>query len=89
MPKYNVDKEFWLGGLKQLVGSTVTLTEKQAKYLKHVVSRVGDKVPATAPAEAEAVVEPATEIEAPAAGVSVTEKPAKRLRKADADGAAN
>ena len=84
MPKYHVDKEIWLGGLKKPVGSVVELKEAPAKYLSHAVSKVGDQAPAAAPS-----VEAAPEPEAPAAGVSVTEKPVKAKRKADADGAAN
>jgi hypothetical protein len=84
MPKYNVDKEIWIAGIKKPVGSQVDMTEAQAKYLKHALSKVGDEAPAAAPA-----VEAAAAPEATVAGVSVTEKPAKAKRKADADGAAD
>ena len=69
MPKYNVDKEIWLSGLKQPVGSVVTLAEAQAKYLSHALSKVEDQPAAPAAKKASAKkAEPAaavvTEVEA-------------------------
>lgn len=77
MPKYNVDKEIWLGGLKQPVGSVVTLAEAQAKYLGHALTKVEDQT--AAPAAKKAAAKKA---DAPATAV-VTEVEAK------ADGAGN
>ena len=68
MPQYPVDKEIWLGGLKQPVGKVVTLTEGQAKYLGHALTKVEDK-PAPTAKKAKAAA-------APAAGAVVTEAPA-------------
>jgi hypothetical protein len=78
MPKYNVDKEIWLGGLKQPVGTVVTLAEAQAKYLSHALTKVEDK-----PVEATAAKKPAAK--KAAAGAVVSEQPAE----ADANGAGN
>jgi hypothetical protein len=39
MPKYEVNAEFWWKGLKAAVGSLVTMTEAEAKYLSHVVTK--------------------------------------------------
>lgn len=76
MPKYTVDKEIWLGGLKQPVGSVVTLAEAQAKYLGHALTKVEDKPEAPVAKKAAAKkAEPATAV--------VTEVEAKT------DGAAN
>ncbi|WFU52313.1 hypothetical protein QA639_21645 [Bradyrhizobium pachyrhizi] len=76
MPQYIVDKEIWLAGLKQPVGKVVTLTEGQAKYLGHALSKAEDK-----PAAPAAPAKKAKTAAAPAAGAVVTETPA--------DGAAN
>ncbi|MEY9435935.1 hypothetical protein [Bradyrhizobium elkanii] len=70
MPQYTVDKEIWLGGLKQPVGKVVTLTEGQAKYLGHALTKVEDKPAPAAPAKK------AKTAAAPAAGAVVTEAPA-------------
>jgi hypothetical protein len=78
MPKYNVEKAIWLGGLKQAAGSVVTLTEAQAKYWGHALSKVEDK-----PAEAAPVTKKAAK-KADAAGAVVTEQP-----EATANGAGN
>jgi hypothetical protein len=77
MPNYNVDKAIWLGGLKQAAGSVVTLTEAQAKYWGHALSKVEDK-PAAAPVAKKAAKK------ADAAGVVVSEQ-----SEAPADGAGN
>lgn len=68
MPKYNVEKAIWLGGLKKEVGSVVTLTESQAKYWGHALTKVEDK-PAAAPVAKKAAAKKA---DAPATAV-VTE----------------
>lgn len=77
MPKYNVDKAIWLGGLKQAAGSVVTLTEAQAKYWGHALSKVEDQ-----PAVTVAKKATAKKVDAPATAV-VTEVEAKT------DGAGN
>lgn len=69
MPKYNVDKAIWLNGLKQPVGSVVTLTEAHAKYWGHALSKVEDKPAAP-------VAKKAAAKKADAAGAVVTEAPA-------------
>ena len=51
MPKYSVDREFWWKGLKQEVGSTVTMTEAEARYLTHVITPVAAVAAAPAPAK--------------------------------------
>lgn len=79
MPKYNVDKAIWLGGLLQAAGSVVTLTEAQAKYWSHALSKVEDK-----PAAAAAPVAKKAAKKTDAAGAVVTEQ-----SEAPADGAGN
>jgi hypothetical protein len=73
MPTYNVDKPFWYKGLLQEIGTAITMTVAEAKYLAHVVSK----------AAVAAVSDPPKQVAAPPApqplGVAVTE---------DADGAA-
>jgi hypothetical protein len=69
MPKYNVDKGFWLKGVKIEAGTTVHLREAEAKYLGHAVSLV-DK-PKAAAVEAAPAVEVVAET--PMVSASVTE----------------
>ncbi|MDB5610654.1 MAG: hypothetical protein JWP25_7554 [Bradyrhizobium sp.] len=61
MPKYSVDREFWWKGLKREVGSTVTMTETEAKYLTHVITPVAAIAapPALAKVSRKATVAPA------------------------------
>jgi hypothetical protein len=49
MPKYSVNREFWWKGLKREAGSTVTMTEAQAKYLTHILTPVAAIAAAPAP----------------------------------------
>lgn len=67
MPKYTVDKEIWIGGLKQPVGTVINLTESQAKYWGHALSKGEDKPAAPVAKKA------AKAAAAPAAGAVVTE----------------
>jgi hypothetical protein len=79
MPKYNVEKAIWLGGLLQAAGSVVTLTESQAKYWGHALSKVEDQ-----PAAVAAPVAKKAAKKTEAAGPVVTEQ-----SEAPADGAGN
>ncbi|MEH2517485.1 hypothetical protein V1279_003058 [Bradyrhizobium sp. AZCC 1610] len=83
MPKYTVDAAFWHKGLLVPVGSSVTMTEAEAKYRKHALTEEGDKA-ATVEAPAFEVAEPAP---APVLAAVVQEKPVtghgKRRRHAE------
>ena len=83
MPKYTVDAAFWHKGQLLAVGSSVTMTEAEAKYRKHVLTEVGAKA-AKVEAPAVEVAEPAP---APVLAAVVEEKPVtghgKRRRRAE------
>ena len=49
MPYYKVYREFWWKGLKREVGSTINMSEAQAKYLSHIITPVAPTVAAPAP----------------------------------------
>ena len=55
MPEYNVDTAFWRKGELLPVDSTVSMTEAEAKYLKHAITEKSAKAaePATPAAEPE------------------------------------
>lgn len=71
MPKYNVDKGFWLKGVKIEAGTTIHLREIEAKYLGHAVSLVDKPKSVAVEAAPAAAVEVVAET--PMVSASVTE----------------
>jgi hypothetical protein len=49
MPQYQVNREFWWKGIKRAVGSIITMTDSQAKYLTSILTPLAPIAPAPAP----------------------------------------
>lgn len=82
MPKYNVDKAFWLRGREIAAGETVTMTKAEAKYLGHVVSEYKPAAPVAAPEPTPAPVEVEVVPEvAPLAAAVTEEKPVRHGKR--------
>lgn len=88
MPKYNVDRVFWHRGREIAVGSTVSMTKAEAKYLGHVLSESKLAAPVAAPEPTPAPVEVEAAPEAAAIAVAVTEeKPVRHGKRHKSRGA--